>query len=181
MPMDIQPRRFPAESRMYQVETGDSAFDGEFRVTAGGDVAAILTADVRQRIMSRDDWAFTFSEYLFACVCIGRYESVGDVNAQVQETLKLIGLVPETAIPHQVDHSVDDIAARISRIDSIEDALAFLQGLTPAERQQLAWSNTPLAGFADVTTPAEAMARLNTMPIPERMQLLAMFERVDDR
>ena len=181
MPISIEPRRFPAESRMYQVETGDAAFDGEFRVTAAGDINAILTPDVRQRIMSRDDWAFTFREYMFASVCIGRYESAADINAQVQATLALIGLVPETAIPHQVDHSVDDIAARIRRIDSIEDAIAFLQGLTPAERQQLAWSNTPLAGFADVTTPAEAIARLNMMPVPERMQLLAMFERIDDK
>jgi hypothetical protein len=181
MPMNIQPRRFPAESRMYQVETGDAAFDGEFRVTGTSDVTTILTPEVRQRIMSRDDWALTFCEYMFATVCIGKYETAADVNAQVQETLTLIGLVPETAIPHEVDHSVDDIAARIRRIDTIEDAMAFLQGLTPAERQQLAWSNTPLAGFADVTTPAEAMARLNSMPIPERMRLLAMFERVDDR
>jgi hypothetical protein len=59
--------------------------------------------------------------------------------------------------------------------------MAFLQNLTPADRQRLAFSNTPLAAFADVTSPEEAMMRLTTMPVPDRMQLLAMFQRIDDQ
>jgi hypothetical protein len=144
-------------------------------------VDMVLTPDVRRRIMNRDDWAFTIREYMLAGVAKGRYESVDEVNARINETLELIGLIPETVVPHQIDRSADDIAARIDQISSIEDGMAFLQNLTPADRQRLAFSNTPLAAFADVTSPEEAMMRLATMPIPERMQLLAMFQRVEDQ
>ena len=62
----------------------------------------------------------------------------------------------------------------------MEDAIAFLQGLTPDERERLARSDTPLAAFADVRTPEEAMARFGSLPEARRMQLLAMFARVDE-
>ena len=45
--------------------------------------------------------------------------------------------------------------------------------------ERLARSDTPLAAFADVRTPEEAMARFGSLPESQRMQLLAMFMRVD--
>ena len=78
-------------------------------------------------------------------------------------------------LPHHTDHSVEDLAARIARIDSLEQALAFLLQLSDADRQRLARSDTPLADFADVRTPEEAMVRLQTMDFVRRAQLLAMF------
>ena len=69
--------------------------------------------------------------------------------------------------------------ARISRLDGVEDAIAFLQDLTPADRERLGRSDTPLAAFADVRTPEEAMARFGSLPESQRMQLLAMFMRVE--
>jgi hypothetical protein len=78
------------------------------------------------------------------------------------------------------DRPVPDLAARISRLNGVEDALARLQDLTPADREQLARSNTPLAVFADVQTPEEALARFGSLDPQQRMQLLAMFSRVDD-
>ena len=75
---------------------------------------------------------------------------------------------------------VDDLAARIDKIESVEDALAFLQRLTPDDRRRLAQSNTPLAAFADVQTPEQAMARLQSLDAQHRMQLLAIFQRVED-
>jgi hypothetical protein len=88
--------------------------------------------------------------------------------------------IPDAVLPSQVDHSPDDLTARISRLNGVEDALALLQDLTPADREQLARSNTPLAVFADVQTPEEALARFGSLDLQKRMQLLAMFRRVDD-
>jgi hypothetical protein len=45
----------------------------------------------------------------------------------------------------------------------------------------LAQSNTPLAAFADVTTPEQAMARFESLDVQQRMQLLGMFQRVEDQ
>jgi hypothetical protein len=56
----------------------------------------------------------------------------------------------------------------------------MLQELTPEDRKQLARSGTPLAEFADVRTPQEAIARFETLDPQRRMQLLAMFVRVKD-
>ena len=70
-------------------------------------------------------------------------------------------------------------AARISRLEDVDDAIAFLQDLTPAHRERLGRSDTPLAAFADVQTPEEAMARFRSLPESQRVQLLAMFMRVE--
>ena len=176
----IQSRRLPRESARYEIKSGDPAFDDMFRTTSAGSLQPILTPEVRRRMMSRDDWAFIFWDYMFACVGKGRYESVDDVNARISETLALLNAVPESVLPHQVDHSTDDVIARIQQLDGVDDAMVFLQRLAPAERQQLAASDTPLAKFADVTSPLEAMTRFNSLGMAERMQLLAMFQRVSD-
>jgi hypothetical protein len=68
-------------------------------------------------------------------------------------------------MPTQVDRSVDDFAARIKSLSTVEDALVF----------------TPFALFADVKTPDEAMTRFETLDPQQRMQLLAMFQRVDEQ
>jgi len=57
----------------------------------------------------------------------------------------------------------------------------FLQQLTPEDRERLAKSNTPLAAFADVQTPAEAMARLKTLDQAQQAQVFAMFMKVKDQ
>jgi hypothetical protein len=88
--------------------------------------------------------------------------------------------LPSSIVPTEIDRSVDDLAARIDKISTVEEALTFLQELSPDDRQRLAQSDTPLAAFADVTTPEEAMARLDSLDVPQRMKLLAMFQRLDD-
>ncbi len=93
--------------------------------------------------------------------------------------LGIVIAIPGTVMPSQVDYSADDLAARIRRLDDVNDAIAFLQSLTPDERDRLARSDTPLAAFADVRTPEEALARFGSLPEAQRMQLLAMFSRVD--
>ena len=62
----------------------------------------------------------------------------------------------------------------------MQEGLAFLQELTPAERDRLARSDSPLAALADVRTPQEAMARLKALDPPRKMQVMAMFMQVRD-
>ncbi len=97
----------------------------------------------------------------------------------MDEVFGIVHALPASIVPAQIDRSVDDLAARIDKISSIEDALTFLQQLTPEDRARLADSNTALAPFADVTTPEQAMARLQSLDMPQRMQLLGMFQRIE--
>jgi hypothetical protein len=53
------------------------------------------------------------------------------------------------------------------------------RAVVEVERERLARSDTPLATFADVRTPEEAIARFGSLPEGQRMQVLAMFTRVD--
>jgi hypothetical protein len=91
-----------------------------------------------------------------------------------------VAVIPTSVLPDHVDHSADGLIARISRLTSIEDAMTMLQQLTPAEREQLARSDTPLAALADVRTPQEAFARYKALDPQRKMQLMAMFMRVGD-
>ena len=177
----VQPDRIQQISRWGTAETGNPAFDDRFRVNAGGAEFArqILTPDVQQRIMMREDWVFWLGENLFACVAKGKFRGMEEVSTRVSEVLGIVTAIPGTVMPSQVNYSADDLAARISRLDDVNDAIAFLQDLTPDERERLARSDTPLAAFADVQTPEEAVARFGSLPEAQRMQLLAMFSRVD--
>ena len=58
--------------------------------------------------------------------------------------------------------------------------MTFLQQLTPADREQLAHSDTPLSAFADVTTPEQAMARFESLDPQRKNQLVTMFMRLEN-
>lgn len=178
----VQPYRVQQIKLWGRTELGNPVFDDRFRINTGnaGFVRQILTPEVQQRMLMRDDWVFWLGEYLFACVAKGKFRSADEISSRVTEVLGIVSAIPATVMPSEVDRSADDLVARISRIDGVEDAIAFLQGLTPDERERLARSDTPLAAFADVRTPEEAMARFGSLPEAQRMQLLAMFARVDE-
>jgi hypothetical protein len=182
-PAIVQPYRIPQIRLLGRTETGNRAFDDQFRVNAtdAGFIRQVLTRGVQQRIMMRDDWVFWLGEYLFACVAKGKFRSLDEMSSRVTEVLDIVTAIPGPVMPSQVDHSADDLVARIGRLDDVDDAIAFLQGLTPDERERLARSDTPLAAFADVRTPEEALARFGALPEAQRMQVLAMFNRVDGR
>ena len=58
----------------------------------------------------------------------------------------------------------------------MEDGVAFLQQLTPAERDQLQGHRAPRSPkLADVRTPQEAIARFTAMDPSTRAQIMAMF------
>lgn len=178
----VQPRQFPALVPSSELPTGNPAFDGYYRVSAGlpASFMPMLSPEVQQRIMAHDDWVFWAERYWLACVSKGSFGSAEQVSQRIAEVMGIVTAIPESALPGQVDHSGDDLIARIDQLESVEDAIAFLQQLTPADRERLARSNTPLAAFADVTTPEEAIARFQSLDDQRRMQLLAMFMRVQD-
>ena len=111
------------------------------------------------------------------CLTQGSFTTADDVVRRARDVLDLVAAIPATVVPDHVDRSVDDLAARISRIESIGDAITFLQGLTDDDRERLARSDTPLAAFADVRTPEDATARFQALPPAQQMQLMALFMR----
>ena len=179
----VKPRALPFHGMFKPVPTGIAEFDDRFSVAMATIVEpqSVLDAAVRQRIMARDDWAFLGYDTWLVCVGRDPFESADDVTHRLDEVFDLVRALPESIVPAQIDRSVDDLAVRIEKISSVEEALTFLEQLSPDDRQRLASSNTPLAPFADVKTPDEAMARLESLDMPQRMQLLGMFQRLDDQ
>jgi hypothetical protein len=141
----------------------------------------VLTPEVQQRIMAHDDWVFHAEHSLLGCITKGAFGSPQEISTRVGEVMGIVAAIPASVLPAHMDHSADDLVARLSKIDSVEGAIAMLQQLTPGEREQLARSDTPLAAFADVQTPEEAMARFGSLDAQRRMQIIAMFTRAEDR
>ncbi|HUO75241.1 MAG TPA: hypothetical protein VMU39_31065 [Solirubrobacteraceae bacterium] len=163
-----------------ELPTGNSSFDATYRVVGMGPLAeGVVTPEMQQRIAARDDWAFIAHDTTFLSICREPFATPDEVSQRVRDVLAIVAALPASVAPVQVDHSVDDLLVRIARIDNIDDALAFLQELTDADRQRLAASPTPFAKFADVHTPDEAIARMMSLPDTERLQVLAMFEKAD--
>jgi hypothetical protein len=179
--MLIQPRALPLIARHVPVTaSGDAAFDERFVVVLAPTVGPeVLTDDVRRLVMAHDDWAVLGNENSIMSVGRGRYESADAIARRIDEVMAIVHAFPASLVPNEIDRSVDDLAARIDKISTIEEGLAFLEQLTPDDRRRLAQSNTPLAAFADVTTPEQAMARLESLDMPQRMQLLGMFNRLE--
>jgi hypothetical protein len=178
--MLIQPRNLPPAVHYPGTPTMNAEFDDRFVVALSPAVdVGILTPELQRRIAAHEDWAFFGDENWLACASRGAFESVDDVSRRLDEVLGIVAAIPASVMPARVDHSVDDLATRIKGLSTIEDALAFLQQLTPEERGRLAQSDTPLALFADVSTPEAAMTRFESLDTQQRMQLLAIFQRVD--
>jgi len=178
LPLCVQSRRFQRIVNMPDVPTGNPAFDSMYRINGSPDFVRGLTPPVQQRIMARDDWVFWIESYLFACVTKGAFRSPDEAMQRVSDVLGILTAIPESVLPRQVDHSQDNLVAQISQLNSVEDAMAWLQGLSDADRQRLAQSNTPLAAFADVRTPQEAISKFESLDQQRRLQLLAIFMRV---
>ena len=165
--------------------TGDRAFDERFLVAGtpqgvGPDVGPLLTSQVRQLMMIRDDWFFQFERYMLGCIGKGALQSIDEVRERMSQVLAIVAAIPASVVPDHVDHAEDDVIARIDKLTSLEDAMALLQQLTPADRERLAKSDTPLSAFADVKTPQEAMARFKDLDQGRKMQLMATFMRIRD-
>lgn len=186
----IRPRRFSGPAPVGEARTGNPAFDDHYQVIGTpAPLAAVaglnapqdvVTVDVQQRVMAHDDWAFMAERYLLGCVSKGAFRSADEISIRVGEVMDIVAAIPTSVMPRHVDHSQDGLVARISQLDSVDDAIAMLQQLTPGERDSLARSGTPLAAFADVRTPEEAIARFESLDPQRRMQIIAMFMRAED-
>jgi len=179
--MLARPQQLPNFGHLPGHPTGNADFDARIALTLAPFLSPdVMTPEAMQRMAAHDDWVFFAEDYWLVCASRGPFRSADDVTARIDEMLALIAAFPESMMPKTVDRSADDLAARIKNLDTIEDGIAFLQSLTPDDRQRLAKSDTPLALFWDVTTPEQAMQRFETLDVPTRLQLLAMFERVDE-
>jgi hypothetical protein len=180
--MLVEPRAIPLIARhVPTTASGDAEFDERFVTVLAPTVGAeVLTDEVRRIVMEHEDWALLGSESMFMSVSRGRFESADAISRRVDEVVRLLRAFPASVVPTEIDRSVDDLAARIEKISTIDEALVFLEQLSPDDRQRLAQSNTPLAAFADVTTPEQAMARFESLDMQQRMQLLGMFQRLED-
>jgi hypothetical protein len=163
-----------------EIPTGDPSFDSAYRVVGMGPLAeGVVTPQMQERISARDDWTFIAHDTTLISICREPFATADEVAQRISDALATVAALPAGVAPAQVDHSADDLLARIAHIDTLEQALAFLQQLSDGDRQRLAASPTPLAKFADVRSPDEAVARLMASPDVERLQLLAMFQKAD--
>jgi hypothetical protein len=177
----MQPRGLPHRAHLLaEYKTGNPEFDRAYRVYVGPLGEPGITPEMQRLVMAHDDWAFRSVEGWFICVAKDKYEFVDDMRERIDEVLAIIAAIPPSALASKVDHSSDDLIARMNQLDSVDDVIAFLQHLTPDDRERLASSPTPLADFADVQTPEEAMARFQSLPQQKQLELLTMFSRVED-
>jgi hypothetical protein len=177
----VQPRHLPEVWRFPSTPTGNPDFDQRFLVGATVDVErAVLTPEVQQLIMAHDDWVFRAERYLFGCVSKGAFSSGEQVKQRINEMMSIVNAFPVSVLPDDVDHTDDDLIARVRRLTSIDDAMTFLQSLGTVDRERLAYSNTPLSASADVRTPEDARARFLALDQQQKMQLLATFMRLED-
>jgi hypothetical protein len=177
----VQPRRFKPMMPLHDTPTGNADFDARFITFAAlGAEQQVLIPDVQRLVMARDDWAFRAERYLFGCISLGPFQSADDVTRRIADVLAIVAALPTSVVPDHIDHAADDLVARAAKLTSLDQALAFLQGLTPDERDRLAASDSPLAVMADVRTPEEAMARFQTLDEQKKMELFAMVMRVKD-
>jgi hypothetical protein len=178
----IEPRRHWPAVTGPESPTGDPSFDERYRVAGvPGAGARLVTGDVRPLVAAHDDWVFLAERYLFGCVSLPQFRTAQEVADRIREVLAIVEAFPRDVVPDHVDHSFDDLLARVGQLHTVDEALVFLQQLSPDERAQLARSDTPLAAFADVHEPAEAMARLQSLDPAAKMQLFAMFSKVKDQ
>ncbi len=177
----VQPRQLPPIMAVRDSPTGNAAFDERYSVVAALDAdASVLTPELQRLITAHDDWVFRGERYLLGCVSKGRHADVQAVWDRIDEVLRIVAAIPASVMPDHVDHIGDDLIARLSRLTTLDEGLAFLEGLTSAERDRVATSDSPLAALADVRTPQEAMARFKTLGHEQQQQLMAQFTRVSD-
>jgi hypothetical protein len=126
-----------------------------------------LTPELQRLLMARDDWLFRTEGNELICGSQDPFGSVNEMLQRIEAVLAFVAAIPTSTMSACVDHSEDDLMVRI---DSVDDAIAFLQQLTSADRERLARSNTPLSTFADVTTPEQAVDRFQKLEPAQQMQ-----------
>ena len=156
----ISPREKGAGLGVSPDPTGNAEFDQRSSRRAPRQRRVVLTPPVQQQIMARDDWFFWVERYFFGCICPGAFTSVDEVRERIDVVLGVIAAVPPPP-PRSCRSLRRRPDRRINRLTSLRRRWAC-SSATPADRDQLADSDTPLAAFADVRSPQEAIARFRT-------------------
>jgi hypothetical protein len=137
----IEPRLRHQGIRGPEVPTGDASFDSAYRVVGMARLAeGVVTPEMQQRISARDDWTFIAEDTTFISICREPFATADEVSQRVSDVLAIVAALPASVAPAQVDHSADDLLARIADIDTVEQALVFLQQLSdrrPAAARRL--------------------------------------------
>ena len=97
----IQPRSLPrVVAHVPETQTGNPEFDARF-VTFGlpGIGPGILTGDVQQRIMARDDWLFLGDDDWFVCVGRDPFHDADAVTRRLDEVLDIVHAMPRRSCP----------------------------------------------------------------------------------
>jgi hypothetical protein len=177
----IEPRQKHSAFHGPELPTGNPGFDETFRVVGDPNRAqGLVTPEMQQLLLARDDWTLTARETMLLSIAVGSFESGEEVDQRITDVQAIVAAFPASVVPAQVDHSVDDLLARIDKLDSVEDAIAFLEQLSDLDRMRLAVSPTPMARFADVRTPEEAMTLFMSLPETDRLQILALFSNATE-
>ena len=69
----------------------------------GPDVGPLLTSQVRQLMMIRDDWFFQFERYMLGCIGKGALQSIDEVRERMSQVLAIVAAIPASVVPDHVD------------------------------------------------------------------------------
>lgn len=180
--IEVQSRQLHPVVYARPTPTGDPEFDARFvSVAAPSGFPDVLTSEVRARMLARDDWSFVGERYWLGCVTKHGFRTADDVLERVDAVMAVVAALPASVVPAATDRSTEDLVARIEALTSLDEAMTFLQRLSPDDRRNLAASDSALAAFADVRTPQEAMGRLQALPPAQKMQVMGQFMRARDQ
>jgi hypothetical protein len=138
-PVWAEPARYPKIVPARELETGDPAFDRQFRVRGAHPrtVAELMSADVRALMMARDDWFFAFGADMLLCICRQGYRSAEDVTGRLAELAGIAAALPPPSAQHAAAQPIVLSTGVVFDPAHLEDWKAALAALPPGQRQQL--------------------------------------------
>lgn len=138
-PVWVEPARYGPIVSARRLETGDRAFDRQFRVRGAHPrtVAELLSADVRALMTARDDWLFTFGADRLLCICRQGYRSAEEVTGRLGELTGIAAALPPPSAQHAAAQPIVLSTGVVYDPARVEDWKAALAGLPPDQRQQL--------------------------------------------
>jgi hypothetical protein len=179
----VQPRTFAAPARLREISLGDQVFEQRFAVHAQdpGFTQALLTPEIRQLIMARDNWVFMLESFRLACLSRESFGSVDHVLQRLAEMQAIVTAIPASMMPAQVDHSGDALADLLGESASFEDAQAKLHSLDPEQRAQMDSAGNPLSMLGGASSAEDAKEKFMSMDADQRAQLVAELLRARDK
>ena len=132
-------RQAPGKPDHRQLETGDRAFDRQYRVHGAHaqTIAELLRENVRGLMLARDDWCFTIGGAGLLCVCRDGYRSPDDVAGRLAEVTGIADAFPPPSAQHAAAQPLILSGGAVYDPAHIEDWKAALAAVPPAVQQQM--------------------------------------------